>query len=109
MVLAGVADDQNAGLAELLCDLIRECAGRESASNGLGTSECAELQHRSLCVGARRDSNHVRGVVNRREDAGSKDELVPRLRDVNDVKAWNGRPTQTVVAKTHTGTTSLGE
>ncbi len=63
-VLAGVADDQHAGLAELLGDLVGEGAGGEAAGHGLGTSGAAVLQHGTLGVGAGGDGNHIRLGLN---------------------------------------------
>lgn len=58
-VRAGVGDDQQAGLAELLGDLVGEGTGGEAARDGQAPGVLGELEHRALAVRAGGDGNHV--------------------------------------------------
>jgi len=82
---AGVGDDQKAGLTELLGDLVGEGTGGEASSDGLGASVLGELKDGTLSVGASRDGNHILGVLDGSDDAGSKHKLLPSLANVQDV------------------------
>ena len=59
MVCPWVGDDEESGLLERLLDLIGECAGSVSASDGSGASSGSELQNGALSVRARGNDAHV--------------------------------------------------
>ena len=85
MVCARVRDDQQAWLLELLCNLVRERARRVAAGNGLRAGVVCEFEDGALCVGARRDCDHVSRVLDRHDDAGRQLDLLPCLADVKNV------------------------
>lgn len=85
-VNTGVSDDQKTGLLELLRDLVGEGTGGKATSNALSTSVLGELKHGTLTIGSGRDAEHVGGVLNRNNDSGSKDNLLPSLLEVDNVK-----------------------
>ena len=84
MIRAGVSQDQEAGLAEGVLQLIREGTGGVASSNGLAPGVLREFQHRALTIrpGGLHDdvlrildgSNHARGQL----------ELLVGLPDVDD-------------------------
>jgi hypothetical protein len=82
---AGVGDDQEAGLAELLGDLVGEGTGGEASGDGLGAGVVGELEDSAHAVGAGGDGNDVLGVLDGDDDAGGEHELLPGLANVEDV------------------------
>ena len=58
-VRPGVGDDEQAGLAELLRDLVGEGTGGEAAGDGQAARVLGELEHRALAVRAGGDGHHV--------------------------------------------------
>mmetsp|Transcript_76566 Transcript_76566/g.155408 ORF Transcript_76566/g.155408 Transcript_76566/m.155408 type:complete len:344 (+) Transcript_76566:305-1336(+) len=87
VVQQGVGHDQQARLAELLGDLVGEGTRGEAAGDGLGAGVLGVLQHSALGVGARGDGDHVGGVLDGDDDAGSQHQLLPGLGHVQDVDA----------------------
>ena len=85
VVRAGVGDDEQAGLLELLGDLVGEGTRGEASSDGGAAGELGELEHGALAVGAGRDGADVGGVLDGSDDAGGEHDLVPGLGDVEDV------------------------
>lgn len=105
VVQTGVGDDQEAGLNELLLDLVGEGTRGEAAGDGLrsgvlqhrsvpqklapsetNSSYLSELEHSTLAPGAGADHAHVGGVVHSSDRASSQHELLPRLVEVDDVE-----------------------
>ena len=115
-ISARVRDDDQAGLLERAGDVVGEVTGGETASNGGGTRVGGELEDGTLSVGTGGDdadcvawlagvsmccwrtgriagarlagwARTVGRVVNGDDDAGSQDNLLPRLADVDDVDA----------------------
>ena len=82
---AGVGDDQEAGLTELLGDLVGEGTGGEASGDGLGAGVVGELKDSAHAVGAGGDGDDVLGVLDGDDDAGSEHELLPGLANVEDV------------------------
>lgn len=82
---AGVGGDDEAGLLERAGDVVGEVTGGETTSNGRGTGVGGELQDSTLTVGTGRDNANVGGVVNGDDDAGSKDDLLPRRASRSDM------------------------
>lgn len=79
---AGVGNDDQAGLTERAGDVVGEVTGSEATSNGDSASVSSELEDGALTVRAGRDDTDIRGVVNRGDDTGSEDNLLPlRLSD----------------------------
>lgn len=58
-VRAGVGDDQEARLAELLGDLVGEGTGGEASGDRQAAGVLGKLEHRALAVGAGGDGHHV--------------------------------------------------
>jgi len=81
---AGVGGDDEAGLLERAGDVVGEVTGGETTSNGRGTGVGGELQDGTLTVGTGRDNANVGGVVNGDDDAGSKDDLLPKRASRSD-------------------------
>lgn len=96
VVDAGVGDDDDAGLLERTGDVVGEGTGGEAAGNGSGTSVGGELEDGTVAEGAARDDTDVSGVLDGSEDAGSEDELLPGLADVDQVDTWWGENTERV-------------
>uniref|UniRef100_A0A7R9VPR5 Uncharacterized protein n=1 Tax=Pseudictyota dubia TaxID=2749911 RepID=A0A7R9VPR5_9STRA len=76
VVLAGVADDEDTGLTELLGDLVSERARGVAARDSLGTSVVAVLEDGAGGVGARADGDDISGVLDGNKNAGSKLDLL---------------------------------
>jgi len=81
---AGVGGDDEAGLLERTGDVVGEVTGGEATGDGRGTSVGGELQDGTLTVGTGRDNANVGGVVNGDDDAGSKDDLLPKCASQSD-------------------------
>lgn len=84
---SGVGDDDQAGLSELLRDLVGEGTRGEAASNALRTGVVRVLEHGALAVGSGGDHHDVLRVLDGGDDAGSHHELLPGLAEVHDVHA----------------------
>lgn len=74
---AGVRDDDKAGLLERTGNVVGEVTGSKATSNGDSTGVSGELQDSALTVGTSRDNTDVRGVIDRGNDASSKNNLLP--------------------------------
>ena len=88
VVRAGVGDDEQTGLLELLGDLVGESTRGETSSNGGRSGVLGELEHRALAVRAGRDGADIGGVLDGSDDTGGKHDLVVGLADVEDVDVW---------------------
>ena len=77
-ICARVGDDDQTRLFERARDVIGEIAWREATSNGDGTSVGGELEHSALTIGTGRDDGNVCGIIDGCDDAGSKDDFLPR-------------------------------
>lgn len=84
-VRSRVGDDDEARLLERAGDVVGEVTRGEAASNSSSAGVVGELQDGTLTVGAGRDGNDISGLGDGSNDAGSKDQLLPGLADVNDV------------------------
>merc|ERR1719362_950854 len=85
LVGPGVADHQKTGLAESGLDLIGEGSRGEPAGNGGAVDVPSELEDSSLSVGPAGTDEHISGVLNSRDGAGSQQDLLPGLLQVDDV------------------------
>ncbi len=70
---AGVGDDEEAGLLELLGDLVGEGAGGVAAGDGVGAGVVGELQHGAHAVRPGRDGDHVLRVFDGHDHARGED------------------------------------
>ena len=84
-ISAGVGDDDQSGLLERAGDVVGEVTGGETTSNGGGTSVVGKLQDSTLTVSTGRDGNNIRSVGDGSNDAGSENNLLPGLANVDDV------------------------
>jgi len=87
VVGAGVADEEQARLAESGLDLVSEGAGGEATSDGGRANVAGELEHGALGVGPLGNYEHIGGVLNGSDGSGRKDELLPGFPEVDDVDA----------------------
>eukprot|EP00298_Acanthocystis_sp_HF-20_P003818 c14162_g1_i1.p2 GENE.c14162_g1_i1~~c14162_g1_i1.p2 ORF type:complete len:288 (+),score=-90.85 c14162_g1_i1:21-884(+) len=87
VVGAGVSQDQQTRLHELLGDLIGQGTGGPAGSNGVSTGVLSELQHSALAIRTSGDDNDVSGVLDGNNGAGSEHQLLIGLADVDDVDA----------------------
>lgn len=85
VVNAGVGDDNHTGLLERAGDVVGEATGGEATSDGLSASVGGELEDSTVTVRAARDDTDIVGVLDRGNDTGSEDELLPGLTDVDQV------------------------
>merc|ERR1719214_103422 len=85
MVRAGVADHQQTGLTEGGLDLIGEGSGGKPAGYGGAVDVPGELEDSSLSVRSAGTDEHVSGVLNCGDSAGSQEDLLPGLLQVDDV------------------------
>jgi hypothetical protein len=74
---ARVGDDDQTGLLERPGDVVGEGTGGEAAGNRLGAGVGGELEDGTLAVGTGRDNADIARVVDRSNDAGRKDNLLP--------------------------------
>lgn len=86
-IVLGVADDQETGLIEVLLDLVREGTRGEATSNGAGTGVVGELEDGALAVVTGSKDADVGGVLDSGDGAGSEDDLLPGLVEVEDVSS----------------------
>mmetsp|Transcript_8315 Transcript_8315/g.21011 ORF Transcript_8315/g.21011 Transcript_8315/m.21011 type:complete len:358 (-) Transcript_8315:59-1132(-) len=82
---AGVGDQQQTRLLELLGDLVGEGTGGEAALNALGASVLGELEHSTLGVGAGGHDADVGGVLHSHDHAGGQVDLLQGGGHVDDV------------------------
>ena len=87
VVDAGVGHDDEAGLLERAGDVVREATGGETTSDGLGTSVGSVLEDGTVAVWAGGDDTDIVRVLDRGNDTGSENELLPSLANVDDVDA----------------------
>lgn len=87
VVDAGVGHDDQTGLLERAGDVVGEATGGETAGNRLCAGVGSVLQDCTVAVWARRDDTDVVGVLDRGDDTGGEDELLPGLANVEDVDA----------------------
>jgi hypothetical protein len=89
VVLQGISNDQQAGLGELLLDLVSEGTRGEATSVVLSTGVLRELQDGALSEGLTGTLNgndgNVVGVLDGDDGTGSQDDLFPGLANVNNV------------------------
>lgn len=76
-ISAGIGDDDEAGLLERAGDVVGERTGGEATGDSLSAGVGGELQDGTLTVGTGRDDADVGRVVDRGDDASSKDDLLP--------------------------------
>ena len=74
---ARVGNDDETGLLERAGDVVGEVTGGEATSNGGGTGVGGELENSTLAVGTSGDHTDISGVVDGRDDTGSKNDLFP--------------------------------
>mmetsp|Transcript_3962 Transcript_3962/g.9724 ORF Transcript_3962/g.9724 Transcript_3962/m.9724 type:complete len:315 (+) Transcript_3962:95-1039(+) len=87
VVGAGVREDEEAGLDELLLDLVGEGSRGEATADGGGAGVVGELQDGALAPGAGGDDAHISLVLHGGDHAGSQHQLLPRLVEVDEVNA----------------------
>jgi len=85
MVSSGISDDDQSRLHESLLNLIRECSGSKSTSDGVCSCVFGELQNCSLSEGSSTDDNDVLGVIDGGNDSCCQDDLFPGLLKIDEV------------------------
>merc|ERR1719192_1340896 len=85
VVRPGVADDQQAGLAESGLDLVGEGSRGEPASHRGTVDVPGELENSSLSVGSAGTGEHISRVLHSGDGPGSQEDLLPGLPQVDDV------------------------
>ena len=75
---ARVGHDDEAGFFEGAGNVVGEVARREATSNGDGASVRSEFEDSTLAVGACRDDGDVSRVIHSCDEAGCKDDFLPR-------------------------------
>lgn len=96
MVLDGIGDNQETGLDVLGLDVVSEGTRGEAASDGVSSAVLRELKNSALGVGSASGldgaNSDVSGILDGDDDAGSKDELLPGLAEVDDVDTYKMNP-----------------
>ena len=77
VVGARVGDDDQAGLLERAGDVVGQRTGGEATGDGDGAGVSRELEDGTLAVGTGGDDADVGGVLDRGDDAGGEDNLLP--------------------------------
>jgi hypothetical protein len=77
---AGISDDDEAGFLEGAGDVVGEVTRGETTCDGDGSGVRGKLQDSALAVRASRDDTDVGWVVNGCDNAGSEDNLLPKVR-----------------------------
>merc|ERR1719192_2918683 len=85
VVRPGVADHQQSGLTEGGLDLIGEGSGSEPSSNRGAVDVPGELEDGPLGVRSTGTDEHVSGILHSSDSAGSQQDLLPGLLQVDDV------------------------
>lgn len=74
---ARVGDDDQTGLFERACDVVREVAGGEAAGDCDGAGVRGEFEDGTLTVGTGGNYANVSGVVDGGDYAGCEDDFLP--------------------------------
>ena len=82
---AGVRHNNQAGLLERTGDVVGEGTGGKTTGNGLGAGVRGELEDSALAVGTGRDNADIGRVVDSGDNAGSQDNLLPGLANVDHI------------------------
>ena len=85
MVSAGVGDNDQTGLHELLGDLVREGTGRVAVGQVLSSSVLSVLEDGAGAEGTSADDADIGGVLDGNDDAGGQSELFPKGGQVHHV------------------------
>jgi hypothetical protein len=84
-VRSRVSDNDETRLLERAGDVVGEVTWGKSSGNSSSTSVVGELQDSTLAISTGRNGNNVGSLGDGSNDAGSKDQLLPGLANVNDV------------------------
>jgi hypothetical protein len=91
VVRNGVGKNEQAGLQEVLLDLVSEGTRGEATSNGDGTGVLGVLQDGTLTIRTSAEDAHISGVLNGNDHASSKSELLPGLGEVDQEDTYYQR------------------